>query len=200
MANAYEEIVQRNLAHMGTTAADWRACPVEIVQTDGGPAPDTDLPAGYAPAPSMIPDCAGAIGTCPCLLCGHAIRNCYWLQCDSKRWVLRVGNECVTHFSERSGLELAKDAELERAARAIEAVRKLTHLDYVNERGGYYARSWAKRLLGKGALTTPGAQRTWWRNTQRGLDKTVQSMRDYAAKQPYYAAPLTRLANTLAEL
>lgn len=197
----YEEIVQRNLAHMGTPARDWQACAVEMVMTEGGPAPDSEIPAGYAPAPSIIPDTPGP-GACPCLLCGHPIKNCYWLRNDARRWVLRVGSECVTHFgTAESGEKLAKDAELERARRAIEALRGFATREAMTERGGYFSWNWARRLLGKGTLATPGAQRAWWRSLSRQLDRTVSSMRNNAAKQhPEYALPLTRLANTLSEL
>lgn len=143
---------------MGTAPAEWSACPCEMTQdAEGRVCPNTSIPAEYTPAPSMIPDSAGA-GACACLLCGHTIKNCYWLQNDARRWVLRVGSECVTHFAPASGEQLARDSELARAKRAVEMLRALRV-----RRQDYTVWTYADAILGKGALATDGAVRAWWR-------------------------------------
>lgn len=154
-ASAYAEIVQRNLRHMGTDPKEWTACPTEMTASG----PNVTYPAGYTDAPSMIPDYSG-VGSCPCLLCGHSIKNCYAIQNDSRRWVLRVGSECVTHFAGASGETIAKDAELDKAKALLGAIE--TVLADCWSRTPSAARK-IIQIRGAGALDTPGSIRTWYR-------------------------------------
>lgn len=107
--NTYEKAVAANMQHMQTSLADWQA--VEIAgfsdtTDDKGNAvkmPTFNFPAGYSPAPTLYKAQAAAC----CELCAHDIKNVYWLQNDSKRWLLAVGSECVTRFTGKSGEQLA---------------------------------------------------------------------------------------------
>jgi hypothetical protein len=129
---SYSKIVEETLATMGTPASEWSAVP--CVQTDIGPV--FSFPTGYSQAPSPIRSNVGG-DDCQCELCGHAIKTCYWLQNDSRRWTLIVGSECVTHFGTgESGAELAASAKkaMQRKflgfARSIVAERSYEQRDY----------------------------------------------------------------------
>jgi hypothetical protein len=79
--------------------------------------PMFSFPAGYKQAPSPI------LEENTCQLCGHPIKNYFWLQNDARRWLLGVGSECVTHFAEgKSGKELAQDAQWESNREALRRV------------------------------------------------------------------------------
>jgi hypothetical protein len=110
----YEQVVNENLKHMGTIKAEWMAVPVvRMVEAQDGnrsvQMPEFKFPEGYTSAPTMF----ASQGTeAVCGLCGKTIKNCYWIQNDSKKWTLMVGSECVTHFGEgKSGAELSKETQ-----------------------------------------------------------------------------------------
>jgi hypothetical protein len=108
----YEEAVQKNLDHMGTPASDWKAVAIKsMAETtdDKGrkiKMPEFDFPKDYTHAPSLF--LSGTSDTC-CELCGTAIKFVYWLQNDTRKWLLCVGSECVTQFEQASGLQLSKE-------------------------------------------------------------------------------------------
>lgn len=109
--NTYEKAVAANMQHMQTSLAEWQA--VEITgfsdaTDDKGNAvkmPTFEFPAGYVPAPTLYKAQSAAC----CELCAHDIKNVYWLQNDSKRWLLAVGSECVTRFAGKSGDTIAME-------------------------------------------------------------------------------------------
>ena len=108
----YEQTVKHNLEHLGTPAHQWQAVPVKgMAQTEADSLavsmPEFDFPKDYKPAPSLYRN-NGAGDMC-CELCAHQIKFAYYIQNDSKRWTMLVGSECVTHFEEKSGKELAKE-------------------------------------------------------------------------------------------
>jgi hypothetical protein len=110
----YQQTVQENLKHMGTTESEWSAVPVArfVEAQDGNRSvtmPEFKFPEGYTSAPTMFVS-QGSEAVCG--LCGKTIKNCYWIQNDSKKWTLMVGSECVTHFGEgKSGMELSKEIQ-----------------------------------------------------------------------------------------
>jgi hypothetical protein len=112
----YNQAVQNNLIHMGTSASQWSAVPISGMAGSDAPGgrrmPEFSFPdpAIYGKAPTLYP-CNPAPAAMNCELCGHSpIKTAYWLQNDVKRWTLLVGSECVTYFAEgKSGQRLAKE-------------------------------------------------------------------------------------------
>lgn len=111
-ATPYEARIAENMRHMGCALTEWQA--VEITgfadTTDAtGQAvkmPQFAFPAGYTSAPSIYRNQNSA--SCNCELCGHDIKNVYWIKNDNRKWLLAVGSECVTHFGAgQSGTELS---------------------------------------------------------------------------------------------
>ncbi len=153
---SYEKTVAENLAHMGTPASDWAAVTVSSTadtmnhKGEIQAMPVFDMPDGYTKAPSIFHDQDDC-----CHLCGHDIKNVFWIQNDAKKWVMPVGSECVTNFGEGdSGVKLAKKdiaaanrdlvKQLEDAAHAIKM--KFTKEVAVRElRGGQYVDIGTKR-------------------------------------------------------
>ncbi len=172
----YDERVRRTMSAMGTAPQEWAACPVEMkTDKEGHVCPSTTFPQGYTPAPSPIPEATS--NACQCRLCGHPIKNCYWLQCDTRQWLLMVGSECVTHFAAASGEKLAKDSELHRAARLRDA------LDSVIEQWQaipHQIYRFVTGARGSGKLEKPGALRTWYRS--RDWSKFASDIMEWPAK------------------
>ncbi|WP_372393850.1 hypothetical protein ABMY26_00775 (plasmid) [Azospirillum sp. HJ39] len=100
MTNSYDRTVADNMADMGSSLSDWQAVPITSVSDDG---PSFNMPEGFSQAPSLF----GGQADC-CELCGHHIKNVFWIQNDKRRWILPVGSECVCHFQEASGEDMAK--------------------------------------------------------------------------------------------
>jgi hypothetical protein len=102
----YEQAITANYQHMGTSAAEWSATPIKSM--DGGFA-NYDYPAGYTSAPSLYRNTGNGENGC-CELCAHPIKNVFIIQNDTRKWIMQVGSECVTHFGEgKSGAELARE-------------------------------------------------------------------------------------------
>lgn len=121
--STYSEAVQQNLAQMGTPASEWAAVPVESSQADseGRVINQFSLPAGYDVAPTLY-RCTGQDMNCE--LCAHPIKNVFWLQNDTRKWLMIVGSECVTHFAEgKSGEELAADKRKEQKREVLRRAR-----------------------------------------------------------------------------
>lgn len=118
----YDTIVAQTLAAMGTASFEWSAVPGQM--TEAGE--EFSYPAGYSHAPSPLK----ALGIEPnCELCGHGIKNCYWLQNDTRKWLLMVGSECVTHFGEgKSGEQIAKEHQRANLRQQLRDVRTLAKL------------------------------------------------------------------------
>jgi hypothetical protein len=109
----YQLAVQKNFEHMGTMASEWAAVQVtemRPVNTGNGQMremPQFSFPVGYQKAPSLY------TGEC-CNLCAKPIKNVYWIQNDTRQWIMPVGSECVTHFGEgESGEVIAKKTKWE---------------------------------------------------------------------------------------
>lgn len=111
--STYDKVVAENLEHMQTSAAEWSAVGmIRMAETtdapDGRPMPEFAFPEDYDKAPTLHPTGNMAENMC-CELCGHPIKNAYWIQNDKRRWVLMVGSECVTHFEGKSGERIVKE-------------------------------------------------------------------------------------------
>lgn len=120
----YAERVAENLRHMETPRADWKAvAPTGTEQDEEGrtfPTFDFSTLAGYTSAPTLY---KGEPAAPCCQLCGRqGIKYVYHLQNDRRRWTLAVGSECVTHFEEQNGAELAKEAQDAKNLAALLAV------------------------------------------------------------------------------
>jgi len=111
----HARIVQKNMEHLGTRLSDWKAVPIKnmaLTEGDGGKPvmmPEFEMPKGYKSAPSMYKNNSmGSIGNCE--LCGHEIKNVYWIFNKRKKWVMGVGSECITMFGEgKTGKKLSKE-------------------------------------------------------------------------------------------
>lgn len=116
MTTTYGKAVAENMAHMGSNLAEWTA--VEIsgladTTNDKGEAlkmPQFVFPVGYDSAPSMFKNQNAACGI-NCELCGHDIKNVYWIKNDSRKWTMAVGSECITGFTAdgKTGVEMSED-------------------------------------------------------------------------------------------
>lgn len=142
----YQKAVQMNFDHMGTQASEWSAVPVtgmEPVELDDGSEkvmPTFEFPVGYERAPSLY------TGEC-CYLCGTTIKNVFWIQNDTRKWIMPVGSECVTHFGEgESGMAIAKNTVWE---------QNLTFLNQVIGMRRTIWKAYSKRIsLGYGRFET----------------------------------------------
>lgn len=129
----YQQTVTDNLQAMGTPAQEWRAVPVKrmVATTREGAKPVTmpefDFPQGYGIAPSIFREHDNC-----CQLCGHDIKNVYWLQNDVKRWTLAVGCECVTHFA-------GGDNGAQAARKSVAASNRELLAQYEQLKRDYYA-------------------------------------------------------------
>lgn len=107
--SSYAAIVADNLRQMGSSLSEWKPVKVkamaETVDDKGNPVlmPEFDFPQGYGKAPSRF----AKEDNC-CQLCGHDIKNVWWIQNDTKRWTMAVGCECVKLDGEVDGLKAAK--------------------------------------------------------------------------------------------
>lgn len=122
----YNQAVERNFRYMKAPASEWTAVPVksmvETTSDTGKPVlmPEFDMPIGYTTAPSLFRSTGGPEANCE--LCGHPIKIVYWLQNHTRRWILMIGSECVTHFAEgESGQQ--RDERLRREHRRDLLVR-----------------------------------------------------------------------------
>jgi hypothetical protein len=137
---SHSEAVKKNLQHLGTRLEDWEMCPIKrFVQIDDDrgskTVPEFDLPVGYKPAPSLY-NKNSSQGECE--LCGHDIKNFFWIQNHKKKWIMGVGSECIKNFQEgESGEELAKKEKWKQQRDfAKEAISKLAELKFwgINKR------------------------------------------------------------------
>lgn len=112
VGGSYQDRVGANMEHLETDLNDWGAVAIKrmVEVDDGGKSrmmPEFEFPKDYEPAPSLF-RMSGQNANCE--LCGHPIKNVYWIQHDGKRWTMGVGSECITLFEEKSGQQLGKEA------------------------------------------------------------------------------------------
>ena len=155
----HARIVQKNMEHLGTRLSDWKAVPIKnmaLTEGDGGKivmTPEFEMPKGYKSAPSIYKNNSmGSIGNCE--LCGHEIKNVYWIFNKKKKWVMGVGSECITMFGEgKTGRKLSKEKIWEQnrdLLRETIAVKKTIYNNYAKivdvydySRGFIKKRKWA---------------------------------------------------------
>lgn len=192
--STYNETVARNLAHMATSAADWKAVPIlgEHPNPDGGkPLPEFDIPRGYAHAPTLYPAFHQLDGWTSCELCAHPIKIVYWLQCDAKRWLLAVGSECVTHFGTGlTGEQIAKAARVKLAQELLgEAIAWRMRMQEelrTTTRGYCEKRRFVRRLsqiIGSIKLTSSDAVISGWlTRRQKDAESLIAEIAGWYAK------------------
>lgn len=101
---------------LGTKAKDWRVCDFSIYKD----AICWALPDGYEHVDTIYStvDNFDLDGWTACQICGHPIKNEYYIRCDRKRYVMRVGSECFESYvyaltpEERTKWTLAKRAHV----------------------------------------------------------------------------------------
>ena len=111
---SHDEMVHATYLYTGTAPQGWSAVAVKGMKEvegdkgEGVTVPEFDMPSGYKPVP-VVWD-GGPQSAC-CGLCGHDIKNIYYIQNDAEKWTMGVGSECVTKFGEGdSGERLVKKA------------------------------------------------------------------------------------------
>ena len=94
MKNTYEDRIQNTMNYLKTPLPTWSVIPFKMVMSDNKLCPQTDFSytVGYTFAPIENPQ------DDTCELCGHNIKNVYWIKHDVKKWIMRIGSECITHF------------------------------------------------------------------------------------------------------
>jgi len=118
----YGQSIKENMIHLNTDSSEWTALELSGYQDDGRghTLPVYEFPVGYSAAPSLFKN--EGMGDMQCELCGHPIKTAYYIQHDGKKWLLLVGSECVTHFSEKSGTELTKETKAETIERDVKTI------------------------------------------------------------------------------
>ena len=111
---SHDEMVHATYLYTGTAPQGWSAVAVKGMREvegdkgEGVTVPEFEMPSGYKPVP-VVWD-GGPQSAC-CGLCGHDIKNIYYIQNDAEKWTMGVGSECVTKFGEGdSGERLVKKA------------------------------------------------------------------------------------------
>lgn len=121
----YDQSVAATYAYTGTIGADWTAVSIEGMQEvddgEGGKVtmPKFSMPRGYKPVVTPFSKHGDS-----CELCGHKIKNNYYIKHDDQKLIMRVGSECVTKFSDEglSGDRMAKKAVQEQNREFLESV------------------------------------------------------------------------------
>ena len=127
---SYGEMVAENMKQMGSSLSEWTALPIQSMKADVDGAgndvsmPVYDTPKGFSPAPTLY---KGSEGNACCELCGHPIKIGYTIQNEERKWLLNVGSECVTHFQEKSGQVMAKEATAKEKRETIETAINIQH-------------------------------------------------------------------------
>ncbi len=197
----FHQAVQKNLEHLGTSASEWSA--VEVLgmeEIEAGPGKQQEVPVfsfpeGYEKAPSLY------TGEC-CNLCGTKIKNVFWIQNDTRRWIMPVGSECVTHFGEgETGLKIAKKTVWEQNRSLLVALigmrrtlwhtySKRVHLGYGRYETKIFPRSPIERkaeqiykgikdLVGKlGEDSTDGAITRWINKSESQAQQLLTEARE----------------------
>jgi hypothetical protein len=119
--NTYQQRIKTNLEAMGTSEKEWSAVPINgftNVDVNGKvkTMPEFLFPKNYQKPPTLFPNSTS--GDMNCELCGRKpIATAYYIQNDSKKFILIVGSECVKHFGEgasgKENLRQFKIAEAE---------------------------------------------------------------------------------------
>jgi hypothetical protein len=106
---------------LDTVPSDWKMCEIKdlVFKTGLGEVPIFLLPEGYTEIPhTRFPETMNT----RCQLCGHLIVRQFYLRCDSKKYILQVGSECVNtyigaHHTEKQ-IKIFKDNRVRQIFRA----------------------------------------------------------------------------------
>ena len=111
--DTYAKRVVANMKHMNAQNDTWLALEIKSLReetTKSGATvalPIYEVPEGYTAAPTLYN--GDAAGVACCELCGKApVKTLYTIINPDKKWTLGVGSECVTHFQEASGEQMAR--------------------------------------------------------------------------------------------
>jgi len=143
----YSAIVRQNLDHMGTPAHEWAALvPTGSAKTTDDKGATVIMPEFVFPRDYKEPDSLFSGTQDACLLCGHKIRNVFWIVNHAQKYILSVGSECVTHFGVGdSGVTISKQADKDARRARYDALCKCAELVYHNFSKTVrdsYGRSW----------------------------------------------------------
>lgn len=159
--NTYAARTQENFKHMDAPPEEWSA--IEIIgfqETDVNgkikKMPLFKFPVGYQQAPTLFP--MNTTGDYNCELCSrNKITTVYHIKNDTKKWTLRVGSECVTHFGPgTSGKENERTFKIQSAKMLDHDLVKLKTFIYktfsrkVAIGWGKTQREWKSFYIGKG--------------------------------------------------
>lgn len=159
----YQQRINANMQYMGSDTSEWSAVEVtgfKLVENEKGEMiemPTFSFPAGYKKAPTLFPSSNEPMN---CELCGKMnIKTAYHIKNDSKKLIMLVGSECVTHFGEgRSGKQNLRDSKLKLAmlldADLIEFASELNKRAkrIVNVGYGRASAEWARAYLNKDGM------------------------------------------------
>jgi hypothetical protein len=172
----HAKAVAANFKHMNTSPNEWTAMPIVGVCEEGLPV--YALPTGYRPAPTLYPQSGGGFGDMNCELCAHAIRRAFYIVNNSKRWLLIVGSECVTHFQEDSGMDMVKQSKNDQMQAYINNV--LPALKEIKEKIAHWQPKWS--------YGDSGAEWKAWHATNRLLYKKIESIKNLKSLNGKYKA------------
>jgi len=179
----YEMAVAANQIHMGTKISDWSAFPFTGEAQDGKPTQDLTGASEMQKAPTLFPS-SNAQEHGNCEWCGkQPVKNFYFIKDDGKKWTLAVGSECITHFADKSGDEMAREARQSLALAAIQGIteaRKTLSKEFSEIQSAGYGRTervWKNPsartlndetpdILGKITIESGAAAHSRWLNTK----------------------------------
>ncbi len=179
----YEMAVAANQIHMGTKISDWSAFPFTGEAQDGKPTQDLTGASEMQKAPTLFPS-SNAQEHGNCEWCGkQPVKNFYFIKDDGKKWTLAVGSECITHFADKSGDEMAVEARQSLAIATIQGIteaRKTLSKEFSEIQSAGYGRTervWKNPsartlndetpdILGKITIESGAAAHSRWLNTK----------------------------------
>jgi hypothetical protein len=179
----YEMAVAANQVHMGTKISDWSAFPFTGEAQDGRPTQNLAGASEMQKAPTLFPN-SNAQEHGNCEWCGkQPVKNFYFIKDDGKKWTLAVGSECITHFADKSGDEMAGEARQSLALATIQGIteaRKTLSKEFSEIQPAGYGRTervWrsppartltdeAPDILGKITIESGAAAHSRWLNTK----------------------------------
>ena len=147
--------IEENMQRMNSDLSEWSSVEIKnhasVMDKNGNTkiVPNYVLPENYRPSPTMFP---GSSQEPCCQLCGKApVKNLFLIKNDSKKWLMSVGSECVTHFEEgKSGQDLSREFKIKEALDAdikMQKIKKMIVQNYSyqhHEGYGRYAKKYRK--------------------------------------------------------
>jgi len=173
-SRSYQQSIQDNLDHMDTVLQDWTPVASEVLGHDerGKPSFDFQIPGGYIAAPSLYNN------EKVCHLCNTPCRQKFPIKNDTKKWLLWVGSECITRFSDnkQSGAKLQQEAGWQANVALLASVHNvLTEADQL-----LGIQQLSKKYFGHGVKYENGK---WIANRTRLLHRRFDQDDEYHAVQ-----------------